>query len=415
MNERPDEILLRPYVEYVWAKKFRLILWSLMCAAIALAVAYFQKPLYRAHATVVIPAAGQTSGLGAIASGVSSPLTILNGIVRSEGIRQAVSQDTKIKQGELRTMIDTAEDPQFSQLQIIVIDGKKARAKLVLDSLMRHLTRITADLTLTINQATAKELANALAAKEVEIAKAQDELNQLQARFKTVPSADKPLYINNLQAEVKQLEFELEVAKRRLDTAREAARKLGNSDYTLPTGDPIRDKYRNQIVELEYQLQIALTRFGPDAPEVQRARREVEVAKRQFRDEMALYINSIDLDVNKEIIQQEAGVAVLEWQLEARRDQLAAAPEEAKSFSRKQRELEALIAAAGKIREEYAAVRLKGDVYPFAWTVLEQPSVQDGPVNKKYLTVGLLGFVIGLMGTVMIYCFQVANRPGRQW
>ena len=410
----PDEISLEPFLEGLWARRITILVATGLGIVATLLIVFLQKPVYRSIAIVVTPSGTGSVSIGQALAGATSPLGVLNGIGRSPRVTRAVSEATGLSGREVQTALDFEESPVFSQLVISAEWPSRKMSLAMVETALSEMRGITANLSLTLGENEAKQLTVALAARETELNKAQAKLAQMTAKFKTVPDEASPLKSLNTLNRLRAVEFELGKVTRELEVRREQARKVSQADILIPVAIPGLDEWRARVVELEYDLRVALTKFGDDAPEVETVRREAKVARDGLAAEVRRYISAVDGNLADEFAKLEATRQTLEWQRGVLAELAKSAPAEAVAFAKQRREVEALDAAARLIRNRLEEANVAAEVYKFPWTVLQPPMTQATPINKSYSIAAAISGVSGLLLSIFGVCLSIAYREKRR-
>jgi uncharacterized protein involved in exopolysaccharide biosynthesis len=404
-----DEILLRPYVEFLWARRWAILGWVALLTAASLLVTFLVPPKYRAHAALVIPSPGETTGVARALAGASSPLTILHGLARSHAVNAKVAREVGIPLDEFRRMVDYGEEPAFSQLRIQATHGSREKALAMATLALRETMSLATRVNMSIGDGQLGDLERALTERQRAVRQAEEDLEQFQKTLKTAPPASGSVNVDYL-AGLRSAELELGQAERAFELAKARAEQVAGTDVNVPTGNPTRDRFRDQIIEKEYALAVALTRFGDEAPQVEALRREVEVAKRQFEQEAEKYAQSVDQNADAELARLDAARQVAQWKVDYYRRQNSLAPREAIELARRVREVSARQTAEAQVREQLDEARLTAEVYRMEFTVLQDPYTEGAPVNKKYGLVATLAASISLITVIAAYCALCARR-----
>jgi septal ring factor EnvC (AmiA/AmiB activator) len=180
---------------------------------------------------------------------------------------------------DVRDALDFEEEGVFSQLSVVATHKSKAKAELMVKTALDHMRRTSSGLSFTMAEQQMSQLEAALAKKEQEVLVAQSEFSDFQKSLKTAPDPANPLSTTQYLARLQQIESQLGLVRKKLEVARKLASKPEIKNPDLPSGIPDRDRYRNQIVQLEYQLQVAKIKGGPRNPAVIALERELQLAK----------------------------------------------------------------------------------------------------------------------------------------
>jgi len=409
-----DIILLRPYLVHLWTNKWRVLMWSAGLTLLALAIAFLNPAVYRCSAVIVTPSASTVS-VGQALAGTASPLSILHGIGDSAATYMEVSKAAKMPTQDVRDALDFEEEGVFSQLAVVATHRSKAKAELMVKTALDHMRETSSGLSFTMAEQQMTQLESALAKKEQEVLAAQSQFSEFQKSLKTAPDPANPLATTQYLARLQQIESQLGLVRKKLEVARKLAAKPEIKNPDLPSGIPDRDRFRNQIVQLEYQLQVAKIKGGPKNPAVIALERELQLAKQNFQEQVRNYLKSIDSDTDETIANLTGEELGLQWQYEYNKALREAAPEEALEYSRQQDKVNALEAARDGIRKQLEDAKLSSQVYKFVWTVLQQPFVETTPVNKKYGLIALLGFFASLVIVVATFCIRLGTKGRKDW
>jgi len=408
-----DEILLKPYLEHLWRKRWVILFAVVALTGLALGVAWVLPPKYRAVAVIVVPGQGSSGSVGAALSGATSPLSVLHGIARSAAIMRPVATEMGMKLDDLRQAVDVEEDPVFSQLKIVAVTGSKAKSERIVTAVLRQLTDVSSSVSLTIGADQAKELQRALMRKESELLEAQKRFTAFQSVIKNVPDPNNPLINTENLKQLRLVEFDLGRTNEQLKFARETAKKLGQSAGEIPAGIPNLDYWRNQVVQLQFELGLTLVKYGDKNPEVLEKRGQIEAAKKNFAEELSKYMESIDLKIDPRLAELESARIALEWQRDYLRELTRDAPNEALQYARLKAEVDAQTRAADAIRAQLEEAKVTGEVYKQNWTILQNATAEGVAVNKKYPLIGFIGVMSSLIFCVAVTCIAFGWRQGR--
>ncbi len=398
-----DEINLRPYLEFLGKNIIRVILLAALFTAIVLGVAFLMPSQYRATAVIVTPVVPGADAPPTF-QGQASPLTVLQGVGESLPVMQAVSKGSGISTQDLRGLLDYREDAEFGQLVIVATTRKKEQSKKVVELALNELRTLSGKLSLSLGDQQTGLLRETLDREEKELAALEEEFRKVQEQFETVPDTASPLVNFNYVRRLKQIDIELGAVRKKIESAEGYIKRVTSAAPNMPTGDPARETYRNRVVQLEYDLQVALTKYGDKAPEVEALRREIGTARRLFVDEMKRRQAAADANLDPELANLMAEEAALQWTRETLITLSKKAPEEALKFSRMLRQIKAQQTTADTVREQYEQAKLKSEFYRLVWTVLQEPTVEQTPSNKRYSLIAVLAFSIGLILSVVIHC-----------
>jgi uncharacterized protein involved in exopolysaccharide biosynthesis len=301
-----------------------------------------------------------------------------------------------MKVREVKRTIDVRVFDENNQMVISADVEKQERAMALVQSAIDVLEDLRAELGFSRAAQQAIYLEETLVRKRQELREAEDALLAFQRQMRTAPGS-----AEGLVQEFKRTQFLVQQADQELRIARTNARNVASKSATLPTGLPVTDRWRNQLLDAEMALRkLELTR-GPDAPEVVRARRETEITRQQLQSEVSKYVQTIQEDVDAEIANLVARKAVLEWQADYTKSLAEIAPKEAIELQSYQREVQTAAQVVNELTQQFEKARVDSETGRVRWSVLDAP-YSEGIVNKSYfrnsLLGAVLGFVLGLTG-----------------
>ncbi|MDX2065974.1 MAG: Wzz/FepE/Etk N-terminal domain-containing protein [Fimbriimonadaceae bacterium] len=410
MNSR-DEVVIGPYLEFLWKRWYTVAAGALLFLVTVLAIVYVMPAQYRASAIIVTPTSKSVS-LGQQLAGQTSPTAILQGIGTSTPLMRSVGKKNGMKLSDTRSAVHFEQDPVFGQLEISAVTGNKTKSLALVTDMLEELRAISAKLSLTMAEESTKQLSTALERKKRELADAEEELQRLQRSMKTSPDASNPLVATSYTSRLRGLELELGTVNERLSQARKYAENVSQAPVSMPTGNQVQENFRRRVMQLEYDLQVALTRYGDEAPEVQQLRRTIEVARKAYVTEMARQLQAVNQSLDTNLVGLEAQKAALEWSIDYVTELSRTAPEESLKFARALREVNSQQSALNTIRQQYEEAALQSEFYKYVWTVLQEPLAEETPTNKKYQLVAGIAAVGGLVLSIIAHCLFLGRKRG---
>ncbi|MFN7172955.1 MAG: GumC family protein [Fimbriimonadaceae bacterium] len=390
-DELDIDRLARVIRRYLW-----LILVSVIFGAgIAALYTYLIPPIYRATATLLLPEEEQTTALP-FAQRQGSTGLVLKGVLQSHSAMTTIADANGMKVREVKRTIDVRVFDENNQMVISADVEKQERAMALVQSSIDVLEDLRAELGFSRAAQQAIYLEETLVRKRQELREAEDALLAFQRQMRTAPGS-----AEGLVQEFKRTQFLVQQADQELRIARTNARNVASKSAALPTGLPVTERWRNQLLDAEMALRkLELTR-GPDAPEVVRARRETEITRQQLQSEVSKYVQTIQEDVDAEIANLVARKAVLEWQADYTKSLAEIAPKEAIELQSYQREVQTAAQVVNELTQQFEKARVDSETGRVRWSVLDAP-YSEGIVNKSYfrnsLLGAVLGFVLGLTG-----------------
>lgn len=395
-------------------RSWRLIaLLAVVGAVVALVVTLLLPPIWEVHAALLLPDS-QSSPSSAIAGVTASlgletkahPLDVLNGILNSHSARATIASKTGTTVRDLEKELGSSVDTTRNILTITMRNHSRQKALDTTALAIRVLDRLARDLNTTRAGRQAALLRSEVERYSSLLVAADRKLLEFQRHMKTAPPSLQDPSASNYFRQLRDLEYKLAQTDRELQVARASALSSARKAVELPTGLPVA-VWRARILDLSYRLQVAQVSLGPREPSVVKLRAELDVARRQLRDEIANYIRSVNLGVDPSIASLAAARMLLSWQVDYTRAIANAAPDEAVELQRLLREQAVLDNVLSGIRADYAKAKIDADVDRVRFTILDQPYVlEDGPVNKRYVAFTAFGLLGGALLGAMIACLR---------
>lgn len=151
--------------------------------------------------------------------------------------------------------------------------------------------------------------------------------------------------------------------------------------------------------------------YGPDAPNVVKLKREIQLARQQLQKEIENYLRAVNMNLDPNLASLEMQKAGLEAQVGALQQLAVRAPEDTMHLQRLAREVATLndIVQQLRINLEQARMELARD--PNRWEVLENGTLKEEPVNKRWKLNIAVALAVGLIvGTLVAI---VTGKPSR--
>lgn len=383
-----------------------------------LAYTYFAPSVWEAKATIVFPVrtpsllgAGnfEQQGLAATLTGGPTPLKIFAGMIESERALEYVSKKSGVSRRKIREMRNLSEASMASS---ITISAKNTNADLAKNIVAYHLEALK-----EINDAVSKPLISSdattikaqLDEQKKKLAAAEAELQKFQEHALTAPSyisagSGKDSTIIPTQGRwadmLKQLELQFTTLDATIRDAENRSRTIAAKVGDLPAALPPVEKWRGRLTDMQYELKIKEITLAEDAPELKKLRKTIEITEGQLQNEMDKYLRAAQngmVDIagasNRMPTYLTQRVA-LEAQISAVRRLAKMAPSESIRLSQLTRDVTTASAIVGQLTGQYELATLQSDRNPNNWQVLDEPEVDDKPVNKsltKNLTLSAIG------------------------
>ncbi|MCX7799463.1 MAG: hypothetical protein N2109_03880 [Fimbriimonadales bacterium] len=377
--------------------------WRWVAAGSVLGVAamalytFLTPPRWMARAELLIPydeSATARLALPTLAQ-QADPLSVLRGIVLSRASMVRVSEATGLTVRELRDRLDVQVSPEDNQLLLACAHTDKALAEEVVRQAIRSLAYLARANTVSVSSRQARYLEETIVRRKADLEAAQRDLAEYVRDSRTVLEPSSPLANAEYVRRYRDARLELAKVERQIEAERASASRLGSPTLETPSGIPEIEAWRAKAAQAEYDLKVARSQYGEEAPAVVRARQALDAARQSLRQEVSRYVQSVDQGITKQVADLIGQKAVLQWQVETLGKLAEATPEEAVEFSRKLQRVQELSSALGFLQEQYEQAKAKAEVERVRWSLLTPPYVEEKPVNKSYTRNGLIGLLLG--------------------
>ena len=434
MAVEEEEITLADLIAIIWQRKWTVATITLLCVLIGVLATWLPKPVYEASSTLLFPAGG-ASPLAGIAqsfginlpSGGTAPLKMYRAVLESARLREMISQETGIKAKKLQSMTTVKDDAQASLITVLVRHEDPATAQKVAKLYIRSLARLNKELNLPLARNQVEFLERELSLRTKQLREAETRLLDFQRRMvgeggaPSSASTSVPTPMGGLAglpsvrvsggasgfdtAYLQQLNsarLQLNQVQQQIAAAREAAQRVAQSATELPADLPPAALWRAKLTELEYELRVAELTYGPDAPNVVKLKKEIELTRQQLRREIENYLKAVNMNVDPNLAPLELQRVGLEAQVNALQQLAARAPEDTLQLQRLAREVSTLNELVQQLRVALEQARMEMSRDPNRWEVLEDGRLKEEPVNKRWMFNTALAMVSGGMLGVLV-------------
>ena len=435
MAVEEEEITLADLIAIIWQRKWTVATITLLCVLIGVLATWLPKPVYEASSTLLFPAGG-ASPLAGIAqsfginlpSGGTAPLKMYRAVLESARLREMISQETGIKAKKLESMTTVKDDAQASLITVLVRHEDPATAQKVAKLYIRSLARLNKELNLPLARNQVEFLERELSLRTKQLREAETRLLDFQRRMvgeggapssagTSVPtpmgglaglpsvrvsggaSGFDTAYLQQLNS----ARLQLNQVQQQIAAAREAAQRVAQSATELPADLPPAALWRAKLTELEYELRVAELTYGPDAPNVVKLKKEIELTRQQLRREIENYLKAVNMNVDPNLAPLELQRVGLEAQVNALQQLAARAPEDTLQLQRLAREVSTLNELVQQLRVALEQARMEMSRDPNRWEVLEEGRLKEEPVNKRWkLSIALALAGGGMLGVLLV-------------
>lgn len=412
----------KPLFLIAWQQKWILLTCLVVLTALGVAYTAICNPVWEATATIVFPTrspsllgGGGVTDQGPLSvalTGGPTPLKIYKGFLESERALTEVASTLGLKRKEVFKARKIVDQSMENSLTISARSLNPDLAKQLVQAHLDALTKINREVSEPLYADDASVLGRKLEEQQIRVRELESQLQHFQESAITAPTVSavgtgKETTVLAGASRWSDLQRQLEVDVRRINgriqaIQKQVAQATGNSSL-LPSNLPPVRKWRDRLVELEYELKIKEISFAPASPEILQLREAVSETKANLQKEISAYTGAIktgalDPSAGTESI---AGLVTerfgIEAQLEAVRRLAKLAPAESISLSRLTRELTTQSGILQQIQAQYELAKIQEMRNPNRWQILDEPTVNEDPVNKSFAKNGLISMFLGLV------------------
>lgn len=361
---------------------------------------------WRASALVLVPETeNATAQIAAIGQNKGSTLSILAGVMGSHSSLAAVAEKTQLPIAKVNKRLRIESDPLSGQVIASFTSKSKEEAMSAVQTVINRTRELDRTVGFSMAGRQAAELEKSVKAKAIELRKAEDELRVVQSNATTSPAdPDKGTsYLRRLQ----ELELGLIGASKRLEAAMATA-QLQAEDKTLPSGSVQYQQIREELLKAETEFEAAKRTYTEKAPEYQAAKRRLDSVQKTLQGEVSLHVRAMNKGLNERIAGLTAEKVVLENQVKVARRLVEAAPGETIGLQRALRKVRLADMTYSKVLDQYEQATINAQTSKVKWTVLDEPYLDEDPVNKNFIfNIAVFGFLGAVVGV-----FIVTRRGG---
>lgn len=381
---------------------------AILGAVVALTYTIMVKPVWRARITMMLVLGGDGGGqadptlalLGTLSPSAPDPLQVYEGVIRSRPTLERLREKFGIPVRSLEDALGVERRSKAAQLSIKWEDEDKERAKAIVTEAADALLEMQDEMGFTVAAKRANYLEQVIEARRRDLQRAEMDLANYQGKMNAPSNPADPTSVEAYLSRKKDLELEIAALEGRIGKTREQAAQKASSPE-LPASVPNTEEFRKKLVQLEYDLNVALIDKGPLAPDVRRLQREIDVTRDALRTQTNAYLSSIQKSINAEVSALENELHVKQLQLESVSQLASRAPTEAVALGRLTREVQTLDRLLADLRMQYESAKVASEVGAITLNVLEPAYVEDVPTNKRLAFYPAVGLLMGLgMGCV---------------
>ncbi|MDW8320129.1 MAG: Wzz/FepE/Etk N-terminal domain-containing protein [Armatimonadota bacterium] len=426
MAVEEEEITLADLFATIWRRKLMVAAITVICVVIGVLATWLPAPVYEASSVLLFPAGGGSSLAGlaqslgiSLPSGASPPIKMYRAVIESDRIRRLIAKQVDIAPVQLMQMTVVRDDAQASSITIAVRHTDPRVAQQVARLYISALATLNRELNLPLARNQVEFLEKELALRTKQLREAENQLLQFQQRLVQeggapsggagsavsipsgfpvrVPGAGSGLDSTYLQ-QLNAARLQLKQIQQQIAAARQAAQRAAKSATDLPEDLPPAADWRQKLAQLEYELRVAELTYGPDAPNVVKLKRQIDLTRQQLRKEIDNYLQAVNMNLDPNLAPLELQRVGLEAQIAALQQLATRAPEDTLKMQRLAREVATLNEIVQQLRIALEQARMEMSRDPNRWEVLEAGTLKEKPVNKRWK----LNLALSLAGGVMV-------------
>jgi uncharacterized protein involved in exopolysaccharide biosynthesis len=365
-------------------------------------------PQWKATATIITVLPTELGG-GAgqsLASALSptspDPLQVLEGILTSRRSVDLIMERSKLRRRDIERGLKTERRQKQALLTLSWEDYDAKRALSVVQGALDGVKLMQRDVGFTAASLQAKYLEDSVHEQEGKLRKAESALADFEKSMKAPINPADPTSVGAYLKQKLDLQLQLGTVEQSIKIGRSQAR-LVPAHPDLPTMIPNTKPFRDKLIQLQYNLDVAQTTLGPLAPKVVALKREIDVTRQTLNEEISRYLQSVDVNLDANIATLEATRLTTKYQLDIASELAESAPREAVELARLAREVVILGDVSTNLRSKWEEAKIAADVDQVKWSVLEGPFIEDVPTNKHFVRNTAIGAIIGfLIGSVIL-------------
>jgi uncharacterized protein involved in exopolysaccharide biosynthesis len=416
-----EEVNLRPFWQGLRRQWLFILAVTFIVGFAGLFWMWISAPKYEATAAILFPprpmsalamgGSGAGGGLQSLLGGGPNILRVNEGILKSTTVMDFVVESTGLQKRIIESNRQIRGDQTSNILTISYEAGSPEEAVKVVQLHIDALRTENDRLNVQAASSDEKVLAESLAENSLKLDRAQQELTDFLKQAQTVPevitggSGDSTSVLvvpGSYAQQLQQAQVELNATNAQISRLLSTLRTTARLSESLPTDIPAIQKWRQRLIELEYDLNVKRITLGPEAQEVQRVQDQIAITRKQLDDEARRYVQAVDADaVDSPLVGLYGKQVALQSTVQALSRLVAVAPEEANQLQSILREVGSLSAIVNRLRAQLETARLLGATDPTRWQVLDEPQADPEPTNKRVVRTTAtwfgVGFILGLL------------------
>ncbi len=415
-HEQPGELDLGRVVRRLRRRWPVVVGLALGGAVIAGVITMVLPPVYAAKATLIFPAGSSGGGaLGLQGLGLQNVvgqqnMELVEGIISSRAVEDEIVNATSLKREDVRENLQILQIPGRRQVVISYTSPSKETGKSVVEEVLSHLSRVEQSIGVNTSEKRLNGYRDAYDEKAATVLELEEKILRFQKTAKTVPtSEDEFTGMTYLKAR-SDLQTELATVNKSIDAKVSAAKRLGQGAASgLPTGLERESKWRDALLEASVAVDEARAKYQTGTPQLKAAEEKLESTRKNLIGEIGKYVTSVQDGADAEMSSLFAQKLVVGWQLSRAEELARIAPLEAAEYRRLIDKLRVEAKSRDEMKVQTDTETLRNKVEAKIWQVLDDPYIDDEPVNKKFGMNIALGLIVGgLLGAI------VSNGSGKK-
>lgn len=427
MAVEEEEITLADLFATIWQRKHTVAVVTMLCVLVGVLATWLPAPVYEASSTLLFPAGGAPSLAGlaqslglSIPSGATAPLKMYRAVLESDRIRGLIARQAHVSPKLLLQITTVKDDAQASLITVSVRHKDPRVAQRIARLYVSTLAKLNRELNLPLVRNQTEFLEKELALRTQQLREAENRLLQFHQKMvqeggapstsggagasigsasplRALGSSISGLDSTYLQ-QLNSARLQLQQVNEQIATARASAQQLAKSAMNLPADLPPAAQWRQKLADLEYELRVAELTYGPDAPNVVKLKRQIALTRQQLRKEIDNYLQAVNMNLDPNLAPLELQRVGLEAQVDALQRLATRAPEDTLKLQRLAREVATLNDIVQQLRISLEQARMEMSRDPNRWEVLEDGTLKEEPVNKRWK----LNIALALAGGLML-------------
>lgn len=422
-----------PVFATMWARRRVVLAVLALCVLAGALYTAFAPAVWEARATVIFPvrqpsalglAGGDASSL-ATALGGPTPVRVYSGILESARTIDFVSKGTGLSRLDVKRMSKVLDQAMENTISVSASSRDPELAQRVVALHLQAMEAINHDLNLPQAENDVEVITDRIEAQSQKIASLESDLLVFQAGAVTAPrvtptGAGKDSTIvaspSDWVTSLRQLELQYAKVGSQIEQIHKWNAKIASEGGELPTPFAGAEKWRMALSELEYELRVKELSYAPTAPEVKKLREQIAITKTQLQNELAKHVEATEqgfIDPSSVGGDQLPGLMAERFALEA---QIAAvqrladlAPGESVELSRLLRGIATHTTILNQLQGQLQLATIQQVRDPNKWEVLDEPYIEDKPLNKSYLRNGAMSLLAGFLVSLIV-CLVPSRR-----